>query len=147
MTFNSLHIVDGYSLNTVNGSVYTSKWVKVGNASLASFHVVLTGGSPAGTLKLQQSNDIEVISSLNAAGNLVSALEYPQWAAPQTSGSFVDDHADCLSGRGQNTASVAAAGTFVLDQWFLSAGWLRVVFTASGTASTTLDIRATLKTE
>ena len=138
--YNDFKLVDGYALSTTNGSVYTTPWVDVRSYEAFSCSVVFTGGSPAGTVKLQQSNDRQ-----NAGGNIVTTLFTANRNNSSGATAIVDDSKDVAAGNGAVTATVSAAGTSLLDQRLCPFGWFRVVFTSSAIASTQLDIFVTLK--
>lgn len=133
----NLNIVSNFLLNTADGYGYTSPWIDVTRSSLYNLSVVFTGGTPSGTLKLQQSNDIPVDSSVG---------HFPRWAFPATSGSYIDDSADVLSGYGNNTANVIGAGKYLLNQQFVGYGWFRFVYTPTVNSNTRLDAFLTMKT-
>jgi hypothetical protein len=133
-------LVDGYALNSTDGYGFTTKWVAVHSWESFSFDCVFTGGTPVGTLQLQQSNDrpwqgINNFQPLTAAGQ------------ENSSGvtRIVPDVANVPGGWGAQTAAVNGAGTYVLDQRLCPFGWVRVVYTASSNSNTQLDIFMTLK--
>ncbi len=140
MNFATLKLVDGASLNVDDGYGYTSDWVDVHSSSGISVSVVFTGGAPAGTVKLQQSNDRQWTGS--AVVPLISV------GADNSSGTtkVVSDIADVPTGTGAVSASVAAAGVvYVMNQFLAPYRWLRVVYTPSMNSNTQLDVFVNIK--
>lgn len=138
--YNSSKLVDGAALNSTNGFSLTTGWVDVREIEAFSCSVVFTGGTPTGNLVMQQSNDRQFtggnqVKPLSAAGaeNSVGAVK------------ILSDAAPVPSGNGAVSVSVAAAGTFLLDQRLCPFGWFRIVYTATSNVVTQLDIFTTIK--
>lgn len=128
--FGNFKLVDGYQLNSTDGYSFTSPWVDIHSAAYFDVTIVTTGGSPAGTFKLQKSNNLQW-----TGGNRVQPL--------QTGGvGAVDDTIDVPSDSTTGTVSVtiAAAGVCTLSQHLVGYRWFRVVYTATSNANTQLDI-------
>lgn len=121
-------LVDGYALNNADGYSYTTKWVDIHSAPYFDVTVVFTGGAPAGTVKLQKSNDLKF-----TGGNWPQPLQAANVGA-------VADAIDCPTGNGDVSQTVAGAGVYQLNQHFAGYRWTRVVFTASSNVNTQLDI-------
>lgn len=138
--YNDFKLVDGYALGTTNGSVYTTPWTDVRSYEAFSNTVVFTGGSPAGTLSLQQSNDRQ-----NGGGNIVTTLYSANRNNSSGAVAIVDDSVQAPTGNGAVSVAVSGAGKYVLDQRLCPFGWFRIVFTSSAVASTQIDIFTTLK--
>jgi len=130
--FGNFKLVDGYALSALDGYSFTSNWVDVHSAPWFDVSCVLTGGSPAGTFKLQRSNDLQW-----TGGNRPQPLSTGGVGA-------VSDVADA-SGNGVVSATVAGAGVAVLSQANVGYRWFRVVYTASSSVNTQLDIFVTWK--
>ena len=150
----SIHIVDGYALNTLDGYSYTSPWIKVIDYDKFSIAVALVGGSPQGTLQLWQSCDLEADTGANMGGGGGSpifqgvnapAVAIPRWADPYRGSSFVSDAALVPSGNGVVTVAVNGVGVYVLNQTLHGFAWAQVVYTATTNANTAITIVATLK--
>lgn len=129
--FGNFKLVDGYQLNVTDGYSFTTNWVDIHSAPYFDVTTVFTGGSPAGTLKLQKSNNLQ-----STGGNR------PQPQQAQTGANFVDDTIDMPTDTtaGTVSVSVSGAGVYELHQRFAGYRWFRVVYTASGNANTQLDI-------
>ena len=110
------------------GYSFTSNWVDIHSATNFDVSVVFTGGSPAGTVKLQKSNNLQF-----TGGNRPQPLQAAGVGA-------VDDTADAPTGSGTVSASVSGAGVYTLNQSLVGYRWFRVVYTASGNANTQLDV-------
>lgn len=139
--YNSSKLVDGYSLDATDGYSYTSDWVDVRKYDSFSMSVVFTGGTPVGTLQLQQSNDRQFTGG-NKIVPLIAA------SAENSSGTTksVSDITNLPGGWGAVTAAVNGAATvYVLDQRFCPFGWARLVYTASSNVVTQLDVFLTVK--
>lgn len=138
--YNSSKLVDGYALNVVDGYSFTSDWVDVRSYDSFSMSVVFTGGSPQGTLQLQQSNDRQFSGGLSVKPLIAANAENSSGATK-----IIEDKANVPTGYGTVSASVTNAGTYVLDQRLVPFGWVRVKYTASQNANTQLDIFLTVK--
>lgn len=138
--YNSSKLVDGYALNNTDGYSYTTDWVDVRKYDAFSMTALFTGGSPVGTLQLQQSNDRQF-----TGGNVVEPLVAV--GAENSSGTtkILSDVASVPGGWGVATTAVNGAGAYVLDQRLCPFGWVRAVYTASSNANTQLDIFLTVK--
>lgn len=138
--YNSSKLTDGYGLNTTDGYSYVSDWVDVRKYDAFSMSVVFTGGSPQGTLQLQQSNDRQFTGGLS----VLPLLAVP---AENSSGTdkLLDDTANVPAGWGSISASVNGAGVYVLDQRLVPFGWVRITYSASSNVDTQLDIFLTVK--
>ena len=90
---------------------------------------VFTGGSPAGTLTLQKSNDLQW-----EGGNR------PQPRASSPNAPYVSDAVNAPTGFGTVSASVSGAGVYNLNQYYVGYRWFRVVYSASANVVTQLDI-------
>lgn len=135
-TFNAFKLVDGYQLNATDGYSYTSAFFDVSDKSLVSISVVFTGGSPAGTVKVQQSNDLQF-----TGGNSVLPLHIANTSYPNDTTDSV-----AIAGIGQVVSqSVSGAGSYPLELKLLGSHWLRIVYTASGNVNTQLDVFVTAK--
>lgn len=129
-TFNNFVLVDGYQLGSSDG-YFTSPFIDVSDKSLVSFSVVFTGGSASGTVKLQQSNDLQF-----TGGNSV----YPLHVGSPAS---INDTNDCVavSGTGQVVSqSVSGSKSYPLELKNFGAKWVRLWFFGNGGASTALDL-------
>lgn len=140
--YNSSKLVDGYALSSGASNSFTTDWVDVANYPFFSFSVVFTGGSPAGTAKLQQSNDRQFTGGLSVMPLQAAGAENSAGADK-----LVEDAADVGTGYGVNTISVSGAGIYVLDQRLAPFRWVRMVYTASGNANTQLDVFLTVKND
>lgn len=136
----SFKLVDGYALDATDGYSYTTNWVDVHDAPGFSVSTVFTGGSPSGTLTLQQSNDRQwtgkgIVQPLLAvsANNSSGAVK------------IVSDAVNVPSGTGQASAAVSGAGVYVLNQVLAPYHWVRLVYTASVGVATQLDVFMHLK--
>lgn len=133
-------LVDGYALNATDGYSYTTNWVDVHDCNKFSVNVVFTGGTPVGTLALQQSNDRQT----SLPGSVIRMVDSVGDNSAGTT-KRVDDAVSVPAGTGQTTASVTAAGVYVLNQYFAPFRWFRVVYTASSSINTQLDMFVHLK--
>lgn len=113
---------------TASGFGYTTDWVDVHAYPYASFTVVFTGGAPAGMLSLQQSNALNF-----SGGSPVVPLFVKDSAA-------INDTADVPAGSGQNLITVAGAGAYVLNQWWVAYRWVRLVYTPTSNVATQMDV-------
>lgn len=130
--FANFKLVDGYAFAALDGYSLTSNWVDIHSVPNFNISAVFTGGSPTGTLKIQQSNSLQ-----STGGNR------PQ---PAPLGSDPIDTKDCPTGNGAVSVSVSGAGVYLLDQHFAGYRWVRLVYTATGAAvNTTLDVFMTWK--
>lgn len=138
--YNSSKLVDGYALNVTDGYSFTTSWVDIRSYDVFSMSIVFTGGSPAGTAKLQQSNDRQFTGGL-------SVLPLLQVPAENSSGAskLLSDAKDVGAGFGNNSITVSGPGVYVLDQRQVPFAWVRMVYTASGNADTQLDVFLTVK--
>lgn len=119
---------------TASGFGYTTDWVYVGAYPWLSLTAVFTGGTPVGTLTLQQSN-----AGQWTGGSPVIPLFLADTAA-------INDTADVPAGSGQNLVAVVAAGAYVLNQWWAGYRWIRLVYTPSSNVTTQLDVFFSSKT-
>lgn len=126
--FANFKLLDGYSLNITDGYSFTSNWVDIHSVPNFNVSCVFTGNSPAGTLKLQQSNSLQF-----QGGNRAQ----PQ---PSVTGGDPIDVKDVPTGNGTASVSVSGAGTYLLDQHFAGFRWFRVVYTHSSNVATTVDL-------
>lgn len=131
--FANFKLVDGYQLNNADGYSFTTNWVDVHSFAAFDVSVVFTGGSPAGTVKLQKSNDLQW-----TGGNRPQPLS-------SANSQYVSDAADMLAfssngAPGTVSVAVSGAGVYTLSQSLAGCRWFRVVYTASGNANTQLDI-------
>lgn len=128
-TFNIGKLADGAPLDVTDGYSYTTSFVDISSFSNYSVTVVFTGGSPVGTLTLQQSNDLQWTGQQGGPKPLHVGLT----SAP-------DDTVNVPAGTGQVSASVSGAGAYAMNQFLVGYRWFRVVYTAITPANTTLDI-------
>lgn len=98
----------------------TSKVMDLGQVQQAAAIQSVFSGSPAGSLKLQISNDIIAVSS-----------------DPNTGVTNWDDYG--------NAYTIAAAGSYTFNIGNIGYRWARLVFTASGGSTGTLNSTASLK--
>ena len=126
--FGNFKLVDGYQLNVTDGYSFTTNWVDIHSAPFFDVTVVFTGGSPAGTLTLQKSNNLQW-----TGGNRVQPLMTGNVGA-------VSDAVNAPTGSGTVSVSVSGAGIYSLNQYLVGYRWFRVVYTASGNANTQLDM-------
>lgn len=125
-SFGNFKLVDGYQLNLADGYSFTSNWADVHSAPFFDVSVVFTGGSPAGNLVLQKSNDLQW-----TGGNR------PQPLGSQSG--HVSDAVNAPPGQGTASVAVSGAGVYSLNQSLIGYRWFRVVYTASSNSVTTLD--------
>jgi len=140
--YNSSKLVDGLALTSGTSNSYTTSWVDVRNFPYFSMSVVFTGGSPAGTAKLQSSNDRQFSGGLSVEPLVAAGAENSAGATK-----IISDAKDVGTGDGVNTISVAGAGVYVLDQRLAPFGWVRMVYTASANVNSQLDVFLTLKND
>ena len=133
--FKTFKLTDGYALNTLDGYSYISNWIDMNNFEFISFSVVFTGGSPAGTIQLQQSND----SQFTGGTPITTKYTSGEWNSSGTS-KLVSDIVNIPSGTGQSSATVSGAGSYALNQYLQGARWIRVSYSASSNVVTQLDI-------
>jgi hypothetical protein len=126
--FGNFKLEDGYAIVTAIGLTYYSPFVDIHSAPFFDVSVVFTGGSPAGTLTLQKSNDLQW-----TGGNLVSPLS-------QGGVGSVSDYFNAPTGQGTVSATVSGAGTYSLNQYMVGYRWFRIAFDPSNVATTKLDI-------
>jgi hypothetical protein len=138
--YNSFKLVDGYALNNPDGYSETTVWTDVRNYYAYSVSVVFTGGSPEGTLVLQQSNDRQF-----TGGNRVEPLIAVP--ADNSSGTTrqVSDAVQVPPGSGATSINVNGAGVYVFNQSDIAYGWFRVVFTSVVNINTQMDVFVTIK--
>jgi hypothetical protein len=150
----SLHLADGYVLNTADGYSWTSAWVKVLDYDKFSVSAVFVGGNPSGTILLQQSNDLEADTGAAMGGGGLSpiftipsaaASSIPRWADPYRGSSFANDTAGVPSGNGVHTTAVNGPGAYVLNQWLFGYSFVRVLYNASSNSTTTLSLYMNVK--
>lgn len=140
--YNSSKLVDGLALTSGTSNSYTTSWVDVRNFPYFSMSVVFTGGSPAGTAKLQSSNDRQFSGGLSVEPLVAAGAENSNGAVK-----IISDAIDVPTGNGANTATVTAAGVYLLDQRLAPFGWVRMVYTASSNVNSQLDVFLTVKNE
>lgn len=150
----SIHLADGYALNSTNGFGFTSAWVKVVDYNILNISATFVGGSPQGGLILQQSNDLEADTGAAMGGGggapvypvaTGPATSIPLWADPYRGSSYASDVATVPSGLGTVSATVAAAGTFLLNQYWFGYSFVRLVYTPTSNVVTALSIKMTVK--
>ncbi len=123
-------VADGYAL-TVG---FTTNWIPVSTFSNFSANIVFTGGTPVGTISLEQCND-QQSSRLNPVQPLLVNDDNSAGAIK-----VVTSNALVPAGNGLSTAFVNGAGTYFLNQFLISYGWLRIVYVPSSNSATQLDI-------
>lgn len=151
----SIHVgVDGYALNSTDGYSYISPWVKVVDYDKFSMTVCFVGGSPQGTLFLEQSNDLEADTGAAMGGGgyvpiypvaTGPATSIPRWADPYRGSSFVSDLSNVPAGHGINTLNVNGAANYTLDQWLFGYSFVRVNFAASSNVNSAVTILMSVK--
>lgn len=119
---------DGYSMTTVSTVPVYSNWIDLHSSPYFDMTAVFTGGSPAGTLQLQKSNNLQW-----TGGNRPQPLQQGGVGA-------VDDTINVPTGNGNASATVTGAGVYELDQHFAGYRWVRLVFTPSSAVTTQLDV-------
>lgn len=140
--YNSSKVVDGYAYSSGFSNSFDTDWIDVRNYPYFSFSVVFTGGSPTGTLKLQQSNDRQF-----TGGNKVEPLIAVGAENSEGVIKSVSDIKDVAAGNGAASVAVNGAGVYLLDQRLAPFGWVRVDYVASSDVDTQLDIFLTVKSD
>lgn len=128
--FGNFKLLDGYSFTATDGYAIHTNWVDIHSAPYFDVTIVFTGGSPAGTVKLQKSDNLQ-----NTGGN----RPQPNMAG---NGNSVDDTIDVPTDATAGTVSVAisGAGTYELHQRFAGYRWFRLAYTPSASGATQLDV-------
>lgn len=111
----NLMVLDGVAVNSSLAASRNYKAVWLGHIINFSVQAVYTG-TPAGSFKLQGSNDVGNIDAQSEANQTVNVTNWTDIA-----------DSDVL---------VAAAGNFMINYQNCGFDWVRVVWTASGAGST-----------
>ncbi len=115
-TFHTGKLLDGYALSDTDGYTFVTPWLDLHSAHHYSMIAVITGGTVAGTLTLQQSNDRQ---SGKATG------VFPNSASGPT-GSTTDQVA-VPSGTGQQTIVLTTSAVpGVINQFNIGYRWARL---------------------
>lgn len=150
-----IHLADGYQLNSTDGYSFTSNWVNVIDYDVYCINVSLVGGTPVGTLSLQQSCDIPAdagpaqgtggFNPQYPLGFVGPAIQVPRWADPYRGTQWASDLSIVPGGFGTVTANVNGAGTYTLNDRLFAYSFVRVVYTASSNVNTAISIYMAMK--
>jgi hypothetical protein len=134
MSNTKIILADGYALNSTDGYSWKSQWYELLDCSLYSISMVFVGGSPVGTITLNQSNDVP--SPIGIGGNK---------PFPKSAGNLYGAPIDVSVVPSSSTA-VSGAGVYTLNYQLAAYGWVQVVYTASSNVVTTLTGRLSVRT-